>query len=134
MIDTFQGVLDAESELDGNFHAQVYNQPVHGFSEETVRKSFDYENVSVIKGYFPDCEHNLSNETFSFVHLDTDTYKSTLNCLDFFYPRMSRGSILVCHDYHNKQFKGVTEAFDKYMQNKEVVEKYDDTQGVFIKK
>ncbi len=134
MIDTFSGVQDSDSLLDGKFNIQVYNEKTHGFSEQTIRKSFDYENVSIIKGYFPDCDHNLSDETFSFVHLDTDTYKSTYKCLEFFYPRMSTSAILVCHDYHNKQFTGVTEAFNTFMRDKESIDKYPDTQGVFRKK
>ncbi len=134
MIDTFQGVVDSDPTLDGNFRIENYNIARHGFSEDTVRKSFNHENVTIIKGYFPDCEHNLYDEKFSLVHLDTDTYKSTYNCLEFFYPRMSPGAILVCHDYHNKQFTGVTQALDTFMRNKEMVVKYPDTQGVFQKK
>lgn len=47
---------------------------------------------------------------------------------------MNPGAILVCHDYHNKEFTGVTQALDTFMRDKEIVVKYPDTQGVFQKK
>ena len=47
-----------------------------------------------------------------------DTYKSTKDCLGFFYPRMNRGGVIVSHDYFGPA-KGVTKAFDEYFQNKQ---------------
>ncbi len=56
----------------------------------------------------------MSGKKFSFVHLDVDTYKSTLDCLAFFYGRMSRGEILISQDYHAAT--GVRIAVDEFFR------------------
>ncbi|MEW6183994.1 MAG: TylF/MycF/NovP-related O-methyltransferase [Bacillota bacterium] len=50
------------------------------------------------------------------VHLDVDIYKSTLDCLDFFYSRVNTGSVILIHDY--VQAAGVRKAFDEFFSNK----------------
>jgi O-methyltransferase len=39
-----------------------------------------------------------------------------LDCLAYFYPRMSQGGIIVCHDYI--AFSGVRKAADEFFQEK----------------
>ena len=56
------------------------------------------------------------NRRFSFVHLDVDLYQSTLDCLNFFYPRLSLGGIIISHDYTTAE--GVDLAFDEFFSNK----------------
>jgi hypothetical protein len=48
--------------------------------------------------------------------LDVDTYKSTLSCLEFFYPRTSTGGIILSHDYLNAV--GVTKAFQEFFEER----------------
>lgn len=70
---------------------------------------------------------------FCFVHLDVDLYKSTKDCLEFFYPRMVRGGIILTHDY-NYVFKGVKKAYNEFFANKpEAVIKLADYQALMVK-
>lgn len=57
---------------------------------------------------------------FSFVHIDVDLYQSTLDCLEFFYPRMSAGAILLSHDFGADRAPGVVKAFAEYFGRIEV--------------
>ena len=50
------------------------------------------------------------------VHLDVDLYKSTLDCLKFFYPRVNKGGIIISHDYPS--VNGVKKAFDEFFKDK----------------
>jgi O-methyltransferase len=68
------------------------------------------------KGIFPTTAKPVEGKIFSFVHLDVSTYKSTLSCLEFFYPRMSTGGIILSHDYLNAF--GVTKAFDEFFEER----------------
>ena len=52
----------------------------------------------------------------SFPDLDVDLYESTLEGLKFFYPRMSRGAILISHDYQSAT--GVDRAFSEFFSDK----------------
>jgi len=74
-----------------------------------------YPNVYFYKGLFPDTAGPVTNKNFSFVHLDVDLYECTLNCLKFFYPRMSKGGIIISHDYHQP---GVKKAFEEFFADK----------------
>ena len=75
-----------------------------------------YENVYLYKGFFPKTSKPIKDKMFSFVHLDVDLYDSTLECLKFFYPRMSKGGIIISHDY--MWIKGVRKAFDSFFKDK----------------
>jgi O-methyltransferase len=66
-------------------------------------------------GMFPGSAQESGGTLWSFVHLDCDLYDSTLQGLEFFYPRLNAGGVLLSHDY---QFSGVRKAFDQYMKDK----------------
>jgi predicted O-methyltransferase YrrM len=74
------------------------------------------KNVHLYKGLFPDTSAPVTDKKFSFVNLDVDTYDSTKKCLEFFYPRMSPGGVIVSHDYLTAP--GVRKAVDEYFANK----------------
>jgi len=71
----------------------------HAVDLVTVKKRFQkYKNVYFYKGIFPETSDPVKNRIFSFVNLDTDLYKSTLEGLEFFHSRMLKGGIIVVHD------------------------------------
>ena len=66
------------------------------------------------KGYFPDTTSDVDiNETFCFVHLDTDLYLPTLNGLRFFYPKLVKGGYIFVHDF-NGVAQGVRNAVKEF--------------------
>lgn len=78
-----------------------------------------YENAQPVKGVFPqDSSRVVEKEKFSFVYLDVDLYKSTLDCLEFFYPRMVPGGVLATDDYGWKKTPGVKMACDEFLSDK----------------
>jgi predicted O-methyltransferase YrrM len=50
-------------------------------------------------GWIPQSFAGLREMTYRFVHLDLDLHDPTLAALEYFYPRMVKGGILVCDDY-----------------------------------
>ena len=55
----------------------------------------------------------MQDQRFSFVHLDVDLKSSTLACLEFFYPRMVPGGVILTHDY--SYLDGVRAAFGEFL-------------------
>ena len=45
-----------------------------------------------------------------------DLYKPTLESIEFFYPRMKKGGIIISHDY--SVALGVRRAFDEFFKDK----------------
>jgi hypothetical protein len=72
------------------------------------------ENLVFKKGYVPDTFAGLENERFAFVNLDMDLYLPELNALRFFVPRLSKGGVILLHDYFNPSLHGVKQAVDEF--------------------
>ena len=71
-----------------------------------------HDNISFHPGLFPQSGAACADLRFSFVHLDVDLKSSTLGCLEFFYPRMLPGGVILTHDY--SYLDGVREAFAEF--------------------
>ncbi len=76
----------------------------------------DQRNVQYYPGLFPATAGAVAACRFSFVHLDVDLYESTRAALEFFYPLMSSGAIIISHDYVIAN--GVRKAFDEFFEHK----------------
>jgi O-methyltransferase len=128
LFDTFEGIpkveeIDQPAFYEGQFTASM---------EEVKSYLKDHENIYFYKGCFPATAKPVENRRFSFVHLDVDTYESTLACLQFFYPRLNQGGILLSHDYINHQ--GVKKAFDEFFEEKpEPIVEMSGTQCLIVK-
>jgi O-methyltransferase len=92
----------------------------------------EFPNVFFHQGFFPDSAAGLEDLKFSFVHLDVDIYQSTVSCLEWFYPRLNRGAMLISHDYPVAE--GVRKAFDEFLADKpECLIELSETQAAFIR-
>jgi O-methyltransferase len=113
LFDTFEGLPDVSAEDSTWFARGQYHGPL-----ELVRRNLaEFPNVRFYKGLFPSATGDQVDKlVFSFVHLDVDIYSSTKECLEFFYPRMAKGGVLVSHDYVSAD--GVRKAFDEFFANK----------------
>lgn len=121
LFDTFSGLPDA-CEHDATVHRSKPN--LYACSMESVQSYLEgFPNVFFHKGVFPDSVAKVpEDEKFSFAHFDVDLYESTLGCLNYFYPRMHSGGVILSHDY--SILNGVRKAFSEFMSNKpeEVIE------------
>lgn len=115
LFDTFAG-LPAASRHDTAAHQTKPH--LYACSLASVRAYLSgFPNVSYHQGLFPhSAEEVPESERFSFAHLDVDLYESTLRCLEYFYPRMASGGIILSHDY--SILEGVRRAFSEYLQDK----------------
>jgi O-methyltransferase len=79
---------------------------------------FRAENVTLIPGYFRDSLPQCADQRFSFVHLDIGIYDAYRECLEFFYPRLSSGGIILLNDYGKARWPGCTKAVDEFLSSK----------------
>lgn len=112
LFDTFEGIpkvdeIDTLHFYKGEFAASL---------EDVKNYLKKYKNVYFYKGVFPSTAEPVKDKKFSFVHLDVDTYRSTMDCLEFFYPRMNKGGIIISHDYDFAL--GVRKACDEFFKDK----------------
>jgi hypothetical protein len=75
--------------------------------------------IKYCKGMFPETASMVPESTkFALVHLDCDLYTPTKAAMEFFYPRLAPGGLLILHDYHSGCWPGVTQAADEYLADK----------------
>jgi O-methyltransferase len=111
LFDTFEGLPEV-----GSIDSPEFYKGQFAASLDRVKDYLKDYRVCFYKGLFPSTGAGVAGNYFSFVHLDVDTYESTRSCLDFFYSRMSRGGIILSHDYINAA--GVRRAFDEFFGEK----------------
>jgi len=110
LFDTFEGLPDT-SIFDRRYKSKMFRSNF----EMVEKKLSKYKGVKMYKGLFPDTAGPVEDKKFSFVHLDVDIYQSTKDCLEFFYERMSKGGIILSHDYHAD---GVKKAFNEFFEER----------------
>lgn len=115
LFDTFEGLpeVGADDNLR-DFHKGKYA----AYHDEVKNYLKVYPNVHIFKGLFSENSNVIADKKFSFVNLDVDLYSSTLDCLNFFYPRMNKGGMIISHDYVDTLGNGVKKAFGEFFSDK----------------
>jgi O-methyltransferase len=110
-FDTFEG-LPIEQWNENEIHnPKDFNDTSVGL----VSKFINDTRVELIKGLFPESSQNTMFESiqYSFVHVDFDFYEGIKAAIDFFYPRLVDGGIMVFDDYDWPNCPGVKRALDE---------------------
>ncbi|HEY3419141.1 MAG TPA: TylF/MycF/NovP-related O-methyltransferase [Methanomassiliicoccales archaeon] len=129
LFDTFDGA----PEPDPFDNLEVSEEDRFGSDLDAVRKYLaNFPNVNFYKGLFPGTSGPVKDSVFSLVHLDTGLHRSTYDGLEFFYPRMNRGGLIISHDY--SYMTGVRKAIDEFFLDKpEIVLGLSSYQCLMIK-
>lgn len=130
LFDTFEGLPNTKN--DDLF---VQKGWLHDTSVESVKKYLaNYDNVHFLKGVFPETNTSVLNKKFSFVHLDVNLYQTTLDALEFFWPRMISSGRIVSHDYNTNSMPGIKKAFSEFFKNEpEKIIEIADSQVMVVK-
>lgn len=131
LFDTFAGLPEStERDIDSRIGRFKLGQ--YACSLDSVHRYIGSDNVEYHPGLFPQSARSVSDEIFSLVHADVDLYESTKSVMEFFYPRMVRGGIIVSHDYLTS--RGVQEAIHEFITDKpEPVIELTGNQGIIVK-
>ncbi|WP_083517816.1 TylF/MycF/NovP-related O-methyltransferase [Desulfomicrobium orale] len=114
VFDSFSGV-SCPADVDGKHWAKGDLS----YEEDLVRKNLaDFSNIIFYKGWIPDKFQKISDRKFSFVHIDVDLFQPTKESLEFFYPRLNEGGIILCDDYGFTTCPGATKACDDFLVDK----------------
>jgi hypothetical protein len=119
-FDSFQGFdesVKADLQLGGT---DLEAKRVGGFSDTSLAlvqhklDAFRLRNVRLHPGFFHESLARCASKIFSFVHLDCDIYESYRTCMEFFYPRLSRGGIILFDEYNDPSWPGANRAVDEF--------------------
>lgn len=105
VFETLQREGSAGLELRQHF------KTVHGQLASVRALLTDYANVHFHPGIFPETAALPEDQRFGFVHLDLDLESSTAAALEYFYPRLVPGGILVGDDYDDPIIRNLFRRF-----------------------
>lgn len=133
LCDTFTGVIKA-TKNDPHYMGGEWADT----SEEIVKKLLkrvDAENAIVLKGIFPDETGTMiEDKQIRFCHIDVDTYESAKDILNWVWPRMPRGGILVYDDYGSIDCQGIRKHVEEQLDISDRVVIHNlNGQGIIIK-
>ena len=119
LFDSFEGV-SAPTSADGG-HWQEHD--LRADEDECRRLLAPFgERIALHRGWIPDRFADVEDETFSLVHVDVDLYEPHRDSIDFFWPRLATGGVMVFDDYGSTFCPGARRAVDEAFDPEEIVE------------
>lgn len=112
VCDTYEGLPESHTK-----DRSVHRLKQYACSLESVSDFLkEYPNVEFVKGFFPQSAEGVipDDEKFSFAHIDVDLYEGTLQGIQYLYPRMIPGGVIVSHDF--SILAGVRQAVYEFME------------------
>ena len=143
-FDSFEGFneeVKIDIDLGGDNSSQKkiggFNSTSFNYVENLIKGFKLSDKIKIFQGYFEETLSNVQEKKFSFVHLDCDLYSPYKACLEFFYPRISRGGIILIDEYNDPSWPGCNKAVDEFIQTNSIkLSKIEDNNYVkyFIEK
>lgn len=108
LCDTFTGVVKAGGEdahYQGGEHADTAVPVV-----EALLRRLELTNVRILQGIFPeDTGARVADRRFRLCHIDVDAYRSAADVLDWAWPRLSVGGLVVFDDFGFASTRGIAQ-------------------------
>jgi len=100
------------------------------------KKRWIDSHIKIIKGFFQDTLPNNNISKISFLHLDVDLYDSYKICLQYLFPKVVEGGVILFDEYANKKenlkFPGAKKAIDEYFQGTKYNLQRDKSTGKYF--
>jgi hypothetical protein len=104
-FDTFEGIKGANEAID------IYSNGEYASSKDV----FDYiKGARINQGEIPYSFNGHTTDKISFAHIDLDVFEPTKHALNFIYPRLVKGGVIIVDDYGFVTTPGVKKAVDLF--------------------
>jgi O-methyltransferase len=138
LFDSFEGLPRAK-EIDGkaalewqnNVNSPWYFNNCTAETEWAVKamKLARAKNYKLIKGWFEDTlPYFKDKEPIAVLHLDADWYDSTITCLEYLFPKVQKGGLIILDDYY--VWDGCSKALHDYLSEYKREEKIANAYSV----
>lgn len=107
-----RGTIRTEMSHVGNYSKLDINTTKRNLKEFEDRLIF---NV----GYIPDSLiSEKSPESIVYLHIDLNSAKPTLSTLEFFFPKLVKGGVILFDDYGQEEYKDTKKVIDRFFSDK----------------
>jgi O-methyltransferase len=145
VLDSFEGLSDPSKEdvindslvdTQGERKGAAFKtKGAYSASLEIVKNVLhEFPSISFHKGWIPNSLKQLPSLSYKFVHIDLDLYEPIKGSLEYFYPKLVRGGIIICDDYGSLYWPGAKQAIEEFAVDKGIrFISLSSGQAVFIK-
>jgi O-methyltransferase len=123
IFDSFEGLSQPSEQdaiTDESFGAVgTHAQPAGSFhgSLDTVKTTLrDFPGVEYHQGWIPESFAGQPERKYKFVHVDLDLYDPIKGAVEYFYPRLVKGGVIVIDEYGFPRWPGARRALDEFCQ------------------
>jgi hypothetical protein len=130
LFDSFEG-LSSPGTNDGDY----WHDGDLACSEDAARRNLaGFSNLHFYPGWIPARFPAVAERDFCFVHIDVDIWQPTRDSIEFFYPRLRSGGMMVCDDYGFDSCPGARRAMDDFFAERpECIIHLPTGQGLVLK-
>jgi O-methyltransferase len=112
LCDTWQGVV--KSGAVDTYYRDGKHDDASPAMVERLALELGLSNVALLAGVFPEeTGGQIADRTFRLCHCDVDVYQSARDVLEWVWPRLSSGGVVVFDDYGFPACPGVTKLVDE---------------------
>lgn len=115
LFDTFEGFDESDLKVETGKAATYTTHNFADTSLEQVKARLTSSKFKFFKGNFSETIKTLADEKYALVSMDVDLYTPTKAGLEYFYPRLSQGGVIIVHD-HNPDWPGIMKAVEEFRQ------------------
>lgn len=114
LFDTMEGFDDRDLavELEQGFTTVKSMDYSRGKEDYLMGRLPHAEQAVLKKGWFPETAFDIEDETFALVYMDASLYQPTFTGMEFFFPRMSQGGVIVLCGYEDPAYGGIRKAIE----------------------
>jgi Macrocin-O-methyltransferase (TylF) len=123
-FDSFEGFPEPSEEDIGprNLQKGKWNvstvELMYDFLTEVgkIERCFVVNNVILVKGFFDESFQKYDGDAVAFLHLDVVLYNSYKLVLEYFWPKVTKGGVVLFDEYKNvsREFPGANKAIDEF--------------------
>lgn len=120
LLDTFKGIdtdFVNEAELEADIIGKNRKLLDTGFyvsNSDRARENFsEFRNVEIIEGSVPDTLPMIKTDEIAFLHIDMNCAAPEIAALEFLWPRLSDGAIVLLDDYAFRGYQPQKTAMDQ---------------------
>lgn len=112
LADTFEGVVKA-SDKDSFYSGGEHKDTNIDFVKDLLKK-LNLENTEILTGIFPDqTSQFIQSESIAFCHIDVDVYQSAKEILNWVWPKIPIGGLVVFDDYGFSTCDGIVKLIEE---------------------
>lgn len=116
LYDTFGGVPADQRNANADARSSdAARYAAAGLYEGCRRRFADYPNVQVVQGRVPEVLHDRAPARVAFLHLDMNSARAEAAALEFFWPRLAPGAMLLLDDYGWRGYREQKLAADAFL-------------------